>query len=326
MNKIPIDTEAVATETTLCALCGSKNARFLYTVPDLLLERQESVATFVQCQNCSLVYQNPRPTFEGMAYHYPPSYESFADPEKMAVQSPLMAKALQYGMYKRYQFIANYRSSGRLLDIGCATGAFLRKVRQEGNWDVYGIEINPDVANYAKRHYDLNIHIGTLENAGFPDHFFDVVTLWDVLEHLHNPLATLQEIRRILTHGGLVVIRVPNGASWDARIFRQYWAGLDAPRHLYVFSPDTLSLLLQKAGFELLKRTTRIGGYPTFILSIRFMLNARRANPFVKQTITKLLYHPVMRVISAPFFWIPSTSGHGPLLVTIAMPQQTCQG
>ena len=311
-----------ALESTECILCGNNSAQYLYTISDLLLERSEIVATFVQCQNCGLTYQNPRPSFAEMAYHYPPHYESYADPEEQAVQSLLMRKAFAYGLDKRYRFIAGYRSSGRLLDIGCATGTFLHKLQQEGNWEVYGVEVNSDVAERAKYRYNLNIHAGTVEDAAYPDNFFDVVTMWDVLEHLHDPVTTLREIRRILTPDGLVVTRVPNGASWDARIFKQYWAGFDAPRHLYVFTPRTLSLLLRKTGFNILKHTTHIGGYPTFILSIRFALNAWHVNPFVKHQIAKALYHPFMRLASAPLFFIPSTLGFGPLLVSIATPRQ----
>jgi SAM-dependent methyltransferase len=191
-------------------------------------------------------------------------------------------------------------------------------MRATGVWDVHGVEINGEVAEFARRRYGIDIVPGTLEAVAYPAAFFDAVTMWDVLEHLHDPSATLREIHRILKPGGILVVRVPNLASWDATLFGRYWAGLDAPRHLYVFSPTTLSNMLAQNRYAVLEHSCAIGSYPTFALSARFWLTGRRASGRVQRWANRILYHPLARLASAPLFYLSSHTLRGPLLVTVA--------
>jgi SAM-dependent methyltransferase len=187
---------------------------------------------------------------------------------------------------------------------------------------VYGVELNGAVAQAAREQHQLEVFAGTLEEAGYPAKMFDVVTLWDVLEHLHDPAATLREIHRILKDDGILVVRVPNLASWNAHLFGRYWAGLDAPRHLYVFSPATLTRLQSQNGLKVFARSSAIAGYLVFVLSVQFWLNAHNVAPSVRQRLLGLLNHPVARLLSAPFFYLPARLGKGPLLVTTAAKEQ----
>lgn len=305
-------------ELVLCNFCGSAQTQTFATVPDLLLERLAIKATLVRCTRCDLVYQNPRPTLEEMGQHYPPEYEPYADHVAQPKRNWLLQKAIEHGTNKRCRFVTRHKAAGRLLDMGCAMGGFLLGMRKQSHWTVAGVEVNQAVAHLAKERHALDIFAGTLEEAQYPDASFDAVTMWDVLEHLHDPLGSLQEIHRILHTDGIVVIRVPNLASWDAKLFGSTWAGLDAPRHLYIFTPETLSALLEKAGFQVVEHSCAIGSYMTFVLSIRFWLTARGVTPKRKDAISKLLYHPVARLLSAPLFYLVSLTRRGPLLVTVA--------
>jgi SAM-dependent methyltransferase len=304
-------------EQTNCNLCGGSSVHPYLIVQDLLLERLDVRTQLVQCQQCGLVYQNPRPTLAEMGQHYPPEYDSYVD-HAAQKRNPLLQKAIDYGFNKRCRYVTKRRAQGTLLDIGCAAGSFLLAMQGQGGWQVQGVEITPQVAQLARERHGLNVFSGTLEEAAFADAHFDAVTMWDVLEHLHDPLAGLQEIHRILNPDGVLVIRVPNLASWDAKLFGTAWAGLDAPRHLYVFTPQTLSSMLEKAGFETLEHSCAIGSYVTFVLSVRFWLTARRVSPATSQRIMKALYHPLARLVSAPFFSIPTLFKTGPLVVTTA--------
>lgn len=308
-------------ETTVCNLCGADDAREFYTVPDLLLDRPTVAARLVQCNQCGLVYQNPRPTLAEIGQHYPPEYEPYADPSG-GKQSWLTRQAIAYGMAKRRRFVTRHKRAGRLLDVGCATGTFLRSMQEHGPWDVYGVELSEEVARQAREQYGLHVFTGTLEQAAFPERSFDAVTMWDVLEHLHDPLGSLREVRRILDPDGILLIRVPNLASWDARLFGPNWAGLDAPRHLYVFTPDTLSAMLKRAGFHVLEHSGGIGSYVTFALSVRFWMRARGLSPQTQARVTQLLYSPAARLLSGPLFFVSSATLRGPLLVTIAQPTE----
>ena len=305
-------------EYTTCNLCGSANAVPIFSdLPDYLLHRSGVSAAFVKCATCGLIYQNPRPTFDEMAVHYPPDYESYA-PEPDPKNSPwLLRQAVEYGIAKRCRFITRHKYSGRVLDIGCSTGIFLQGIRNYGNWEPYGVEINEQAAKYA-REKGLDVRWGTLEQAKFPDEYFDAVTLWDVLEHLHDPAGSLREIHRILKPDGVLVIRVPNADSWDARFFGHYWAGLDAPRHLYVFTPRTLDALLAANYFQCIAKSSQIGGYPTFLLSVRFWSGASNKPNSTRDLLVKFLYSPALRLLSAPLFYLLGLGLRGPLMVATA--------
>lgn len=305
-------------ETVACNLCGADDATEFAEVPDLLLDRPDVHARLVRCNACGLVYQNPRPTLDEIGVHYPSTYESYADHRGQA-KGQLLRRAYDYGMQKRCRFVTRAApQGGRLLDVGCAAGAFLVAMREQANWQVEGVELSEETAKVACQQNGLKVFAGTLEQAAFPDNYFDAVTLWDVLEHLHDPVGTLAEISRILRPGGVVVIRVPNLGSWDASLFGLHWAGLDAPRHLYVYTRTTLTSSLRSSGLEPLKQSTAIGSYPIFALDVRFWLNARGAAPRARGVIAKILYNPISRLLSAPVFFIPSVAGAGPLVVATA--------
>ena len=304
-------------ETTACDLCGSESATAAITSQDFLLQRREVTAEFVKCDRCGLVYQNPRPTQEEMHNHYPSDYESYTLHPEDSGSSWLLRKAIQYGLSKRRRLVSQNKGSGRILDVGCATGVFLREMHQDSHWDAYGVEPNGYAARIARERYGLNVFHGTLEQASFENRYFDVVTLWDVLEHLHSPSEALAEIHRILKADGLLILRVPNGLSRDAQLFGKAWAGLDPPRHLYVFTPDTLRELLTENHYSIRELGCQSGGYPTFVLSLRFWLTSTGSNKRLTSILTKLLYHPVMRLMTSPLFYARGLALRGPLITAV---------
>lgn len=305
-------------ETVSCNLCGSAETDEYAVIPDLLLARPAVTARLVRCRRCGLVYQNPRPTPAEIGEHYPPEYEPYTDYRAKSRRNLLLDRAVAYGIGKRRRFVTKYKSGGRLLDVGCAAGTFLVGMQDLGNWEVQGVELTPTVAELARQRYGLDVRTGTLEEAAFADGAFDAVTLWDVLEHVHDPAGTLREIRRILKPGGVLVARVPNLASWDAALFGNSWAGLDAPRHLYVFAPATLSRLLRENGLVVREESSAIGSYVTFALSVRFWMTAHQVSPARQRIASRLLFHPLARLASAPIFYVPSQIRRGPQLVVVA--------
>lgn len=304
-------------ETVSCNLCGSNDSKLLYTLSDFYLERPEITVQLRQCRRCGLGYQDPRPTAEEIKEHYPDNYEPYVNLDK-ELPGGLLGQAIRYGLQKRVSYITRYKQQGRLLDVGCSTGSFLLMMQRSAQWQVQGVELNEHVARLAVEQRGLKVFPGRLEDAEFADQLFDAVTMWDVLEHVHDPLATLSEIHRILKPGGLLVVRVPNLASWDARLFKRYWAGLDAPRHLYLFTPQTLVQSIEQAGFQRKALDSKIGGYVTFVLSIKFLMNAYKLPPSIRDGVLKVLYHPICRLLSVPFFYVPAILGKGPLLVIVA--------
>jgi 2-polyprenyl-3-methyl-5-hydroxy-6-metoxy-1,4-benzoquinol methylase len=299
-------------------LCNSNEFELLYQLPDLLLERDDIQSTLVRCHNCGLVYQNPRPSLVEINIHYPPEYELHTSDTNKDHVSWLLRKAYQYGIEKRCKILHRYKKFGRLLDVGCATGVFLARIQASQDWELFGVEISDYAVRIAREQNNLNISHGTLEDACFPSEFFDAVTLWDVLEHLHDPTRSLIEIHRILKKDGVLIFRVPNLDSWDAKLFGAAWAGLEAPRHLFVFHPQTLSQILTKTNFEITRMRCDIGSYTTFLLSLRFWMVTKGVRKPAREIISRFLYHPFMRLLSAPFFYAYGFGLRGPLLTVVA--------
>ena len=143
----------------------------------------------------------------------------------------------------------------KLLDIGCSTGLFLSEARAAG-FAAQGAEISPTTAAFARDHFGLEVHTGDWRDAGYTDGSFDVITLFDVIEHLPNPLAELSAIRRLLKPGGLLLQSTPDidglfpRLSYRLATLLDYWPHPEPPHHLFQFSRRTLGALTEKAGFR----------------------------------------------------------------------------
>jgi SAM-dependent methyltransferase len=139
--------------------------------------------------------------------------------------------------------------ANHLLDVGCGKGSFMLRMREHG-WNVEGSEVDADGVEYARSINGLTVHLGNLENINFPDNTFDVVTSNHVIEHVHDPIALIQECLRILKPGGKLVLATPNMDSFGHRYFERNWTHLDPPRHLRLFTQKTLRECAEKAGFQ----------------------------------------------------------------------------
>jgi len=141
------------------------------------------------------------------------------------------------------------RSPGRLLDIGCSTGLFLDLASLDG-WDVWGVEPAEALASVARTRHGSRVLRSSFEEASLGAMSFEVVSLWDVLEHVHDPPAFVRRVAELLVPGGVLALNVPNLDSLVARLLRSRWPLL-LPEHLYYFTPRSLSRLLAEAGFTL---------------------------------------------------------------------------
>jgi 2-polyprenyl-3-methyl-5-hydroxy-6-metoxy-1,4-benzoquinol methylase len=137
---------------------------------------------------------------------------------------------------------------GKLLDVGCGSGYFLRQMKELG-WDVTGVEPDP-IARKSCMQEGLNVLGSTLEGAQLQDNFFDVVTLNHVIEHLPDPLKTLAECKRVLRPGGCVVVLTPNCESLARHRFGRHWANWCPPFHLFLFSPASMHASARQAGLH----------------------------------------------------------------------------
>ena len=304
-------------EQVTCALCGSSEWKIVYKIPDLMLERINIIATFVKCNRCGLVFQNPRPTEQEMKDHYPPQYSPYRRMQRGPVHG-LLEWVGKYGLQKRCNRVLKFLDGGRLLDIGCAKGEFLETMQNHPGWDLTGVEVNSEAADRAHLVTGLPVFTGTLKSTHFPSASFDAITLWDVFEHLHHPSNSLDEIKQILTSKGYLFLRIPNLDSYDSEMFGPYWVGWESPRHLFIFTPKTISQLLIQHGFQVVNIDCGIGDYQNFMLSIRLWLTARGVSPTIRRYLHAFLNSLPIKALLAPLFAVRSHHLRGSSLLVTA--------
>ena len=284
-----------------CQLCRSEEADLVFHERDRL-HGIDGLFSLMQCRRCGLLYLNPRPTREEMVRHYPRDYLGYSTLHHR--RSFLMRLDCWYGMRRRARAVLERTDSkgGKVLDIGCSTGEGLDAMRRLGDWEPYGVEINNAAAGYARDNLGLDVFPGTLLEAHYPDAFFDMVTMWNVLEHLHRPQDTLTEIARIVRPGGVLVISIPDPDCVEARILGRYWAGWDAPRHLTLYSRHTVSRALDLAGFDVFDTISFTGHHTVLALSLGFFLEEKlgkgRSTSCLKRAISSL----PARLMTVPFY------------------------
>lgn len=245
-------------ETIVCPLCASNGMRPYRTLVDRF---SAETFTLVQCTQCSLVYLNPRPTIDEIGHYYPEAYEPYeAGGDVTGHQRRLRTMQLDFA-----ETFAG--KSGRLLDIGCASGDFMWVARQRG-WQVAGIEPSHSAAEMARQR-GLTVTVGSAETALTDHRDLDLITMWDVLEHLHQPKAVLQQCAQALKPNGWLVFAIPNRNSFDHTLFGQDWVGWEAPRHLSFFDSATLPRLLAETGFNAASQACLAGGKGVFDLSFQ---------------------------------------------------------
>lgn len=248
------------TETPACLLCG-KPQRLLYpsNVPRGKAIHSDEVACtsshlslhddIYLCDACGLARSAPTVDSDELAE----LYGAVEDPDYWVSEEERRAS-----FREALEAIERYRLPGeagrRVLEIGSAVGLFLEEARQRG-WEATGIEPSRWASEQARRR-GLEIYTGTLEDYHPTGKTFDAVALWDVLEHLTDPVAALRRIRELLAPGGLVALTTVNIAGAGARIFRGRWPWL-MRMHLHYFTPQSLRELLRREGFETLRLTTQ---------------------------------------------------------------------
>jgi len=209
----------------------------------------------VRCNNCGLVYMNPIEQVCRTNEYYANAGNNHASTVK---NSYLKTAESQVRLIQRYV------QGERLLDIGCAQGFFLFMASRAG-YTVKGVELSHDAAAYAREEFALDVEVKPFEALEFREDHFDVVTLWQTLEHLSDPLAVLERVNGILRPGGMVVVSTPDIEAVPARILgRRWW---DIKRlHVNQFSTRTLASILRNAGFRDVESTSYKGFVSVSIL------------------------------------------------------------
>lgn len=261
----------------VCNLCNSSEYALIFKVKDLNYRTTDEEFNVVKCKKCNLVYLNPQPLV--IKRYYPKTYMPYKEVLSADIDfKPYLCEALKifYGYPstaktfinklknlrglielnlkdKFFFYTVPYARDKKILDVGCGNGSYLsslKKLGWEAETQLYGIDFPNETLMHLKKYEHINIIEGDFLDITLPENFFDIITLRHVLEHLPDPTSALKKAFTLLKPNGIILINVPNFKSFEALvIFREKWRHIDAPRHLYHFSPKTLKKLLSNTGF-----------------------------------------------------------------------------
>lgn len=249
---------------TACPICQSGSFLPHISAKDYTVSGEEF--HIVSCSKCGLLFTNPRPNKSEIGKYYEsPDYISHTNSKRGLINQIyqwVRKRAIQQKIALVFKY-AGKRSGVRLLDIGCGTGEFLAGAKAAGI-QTKGIEPSPMAREQAIRNHGLDV-VGedSLENMNGT---FDVITLWHVLEHVHELSARVQKISLLLEKNGVAIIAVPNPNSADRKTYNKEWAAWDVPRHLYHFTPETIKPLFEK--FNLLHERSLPMKYDAYYVSM----------------------------------------------------------
>lgn len=230
-----------------CNSCGARDAK---------VRLAKYGFDIVECRACGLVYVAQEVTREQLDDYYSRGYyegnghaydDYLARAESRKHHYRVMLPALKRHLSPE----AKEKTDLRVLDVGCAAGYFL-EVAQEAGWQAQGVELSPYMSAYAREERGLNVLTGTLEEVDLPSGAFDIVTMWDVIEHVQDPQQVLKRAHELLKPGGLLVMATGDISGATARIYGEKWSLYAPPGHLFYFSPRTLGQLLRQAGLQTL--------------------------------------------------------------------------
>lgn len=298
-----------------CDLCGSNHSKLLFTNHDRMFPEIKGIYNLFKCEKCGLIFIHPQPSPVELSDHYPSNYSVFEEGEQKHLRKvrTLLETFYQYSKIKSGESIffrliyflfiplnPIFRTTvliekGNFLDVGCGIGYFTLVMKYLG-MNSYGIEPG-EFDDELARQYNLNIIKGTLPQSDYKNDFFDVITLNHVLEHVDNPSEVMKELNRILKPGGYLIIATPTSDSLAFKIFGKYWAQIDSPRHLFIFSKEILEEYAKKFGFEVVK--VRYNSIPEhqIIGSIIYSIEDKRKTRYNRN----LAENPFLNLLLFPF-------------------------
>lgn len=206
---------------------------------DLTSLGEKNSFEIVKCNHCITLFSKPKDNLQPDFYDYNNYYRD----------KNLITLDFVYETYREVvRGVESYRVNNRFLDVGCGAGALL-EVANEMKWETHGIEISKTAVKFMKDR-GLNVFEGGLEQAGFPDNYFDVITCTEVIEHVTDPKSLINEMSRILSPKGVLWMTTPHSCGLSGTLLKTKWCNIYPPEHLTLFSIKSLKLCLEDAGFK----------------------------------------------------------------------------
>jgi len=228
-----------------CPVCNGSTFQNFIKARDYTTTKEEF--QIQRCTRCNFLFTNPRPDAESIGKYYQ-SENYISHSGKSNFFGSIYRIARRYALRSKYNLITQFQeSAGTILDYGCGTGELL-KYFLEKNWKISGVEPSTYAREKASILTGQKIY-QSIDPAN--QSAFDVITLWHVLEHIHNLNETIEVLKKILKPEGTLFIAVPNPSSKDSLHYQENWAGYDVPRHLWHFSRETIETLLRNHGLKI---------------------------------------------------------------------------
>jgi len=251
-----------------CPLCGSSQVQEAVRTRDYSISGEEF--QLWDCTDCGFRFTQDIPSPQVIGRYYESEdYISHSD-TKEGLINRLYHLAREYMLGRKRKLVKEFAADRHVLDVGCGTGYFLQHLRNYG-YEVQGVEVDEGARTFAKTHFDLDVLPPDDLLDGRIEGPFGLISMWHVLEHVHEPRAYLQRLRDILLPEGTLMIAVPNRSSLDARLYGGYWAAYDVPRHLWHFTPQNIARFSTEEGFRLIgKKRLPLDPFYVSMLSERY--------------------------------------------------------
>ena len=248
---------------THCPVCNSTEINPLLTVKDFSVSKEEFVVW--QCANCTLRFTQDVPDEDTIGeYYQSQDYISHSNISKGLINQ-LYQRVRKRTLLQKARLIEQFtKQQGKILDIGAGIGAFLSVMKNRG-WDIKGIEPDNGARRNAKDLFGLELD-GPEALFHLPQNHYDAITLWHVLEHVHQLHPYMEQLKNLVGPKGRLFIAVPNYTAADAAAYRNFWAAYDVPRHLYHFSPKSIEILAQQHGLKVMAKKPM--WYDSFYISL----------------------------------------------------------
>lgn len=297
-----------------CSFCGSDEYTIVFRGKDLMVDLPGQFQ-MVRCKSCGLLRQNPRLDWVDLQKHYPLNHGSYKPllPNSSTRLTRIIAR---YGHWKRVNLVSKYVPSGEWLEVGIGSGLILQEALFRNKWNLKAIEPNRQIAGYVQDNLEIPVQPVLFEDYIAEEESFDLITMWDVLEHLPNPIGAIKKAHKLLRNNGFFIFQIPNYDSWNRIVFKATWGGYDLPRHLYLFPKKALYELLPRFGFKIIRETTVAGSHGAFILDLRFWLKMNNS-----MIVERIVEHGPdflpFRFLTAIPFWITDKMGLGSNIIII---------
>jgi 2-polyprenyl-3-methyl-5-hydroxy-6-metoxy-1,4-benzoquinol methylase len=232
-----------------CPLCLSERIAGQFECTDHFISKE--VFQIAKCSSCGFLFTQDYPDENEISgYYESEDYISHSD-TNAGLLNKLYHLIRQFMLIRKMGMIKRTTGlkTGSLLDIGSGTGHFASMMKKAG-WNVKAIEINEKTRLSSSKSFGLDVYAPS-EISGFEKGSLDCITLWHVLEHLHDPEDYLSKIHALLKPAGICLVALPNSSSFDAKYYKRFWAAFDVPRHLWHFDPSTFRLLAEKSAFKI---------------------------------------------------------------------------